>query len=269
MTSVNQINEAIAKLRNMPSRTVEAYSRTLRRAGILPETKRGSAATPVTCRHAAMMLFAVLRGSPTNAAENATELGGLIWQTRNEVGEDLPTPSLAFLQSLGWPTAATLCDVVAWLIDLYSRDAYRDTIKDVDRWQDPVSISVDLYKPKASMRWRPTIKMAERYRETMRRGAVRDEFDGRFALELELKERGDLVHDYLSVSFGAMTPRRAEELFADFPDWTKTSERLAYHREMSKQFDLNGTEKITEITFFALSELFRADEPVRMNMRGG
>src|SRR4051812_19253919 len=99
MASVHRFNEALAAVRGVPSATVEAYSRVLRRKGVLPKTRRGGGAA-FTPKMAGYMLAAVLRGSPTAAAENAREVGDLI--VHADGGAILEPVLDAQLKMFGW-----------------------------------------------------------------------------------------------------------------------------------------------------------------------
>lgn len=154
MASVNKINEVLAEVRGVPIATIEAYSRVLRREGILPETRRGGGATPMNSLHCAYMLAAIMRGSPTSAADNAREVGGLIAHD----GGALTAPILiAQREVLGWEEGISFAEAVAWLLDRHSDGS----ITEIARPGKEIKIEIDRYWSRGWLSWHPTQPMVD------------------------------------------------------------------------------------------------------------
>ena len=141
---------------------MHAYSRVLRRAGVLPPTKRGVGATPLSPVDVGYMLAAVMRGSPVAAAENAREIGDLIITDRVAFMAPILERRCAVL---GWPASVTFAQVIGWLIERY-RDG---TIGEyaADPWDDgghrEITIEVARYFPHAAITWIPNNELAAAY----------------------------------------------------------------------------------------------------------
>ena len=246
MTSVNKINEVISTLRGEPASTIESYSRVLRREGLLPETRRGGGATPIGSFHMATMLMAVMRGSPTRAAENAREVGELIVHD----GGGLQAPILASqLAVMGWQENTSFAEAVASFIDRYADG----TINDFTGGQ-PIEIKVQRYWPSASISWVPTGVMLE----ALVRSHTEVYGADAAARVLVLGVDGKAYHR-MKISFES--PLRYEQIVS-YRDGDNERNEVAHRKyqemaEEAKKYDVRGSEGITSKTLIALAKLLK------------
>jgi len=256
MASVHKFNEALAKVRGLPLGTVEAHSRVLRREGVLPETKRGGAAEPLTSTMAGYMLAAVLRGSPTAAADNAREVGNLI------VHDTIGNPSGVLngdgradpildsqLAMFGWPADMSFAGMVGWLIDRHvdgTLDKFIDTSKGY-------KIEIDRYWTIAALHCQPALPLVEKYvaawREalkTLERPPLPDRMaDGSLVRPMEVAFHSPLRYE-MKVSY-KVDPERNR----------KAGKQYMRLREEAGKFDVWGTESVTQRTLIAIAEVFK------------
>ncbi len=244
MTTVHNVNEALARLRGLPVSTVEAHSRVLRKDGILPETRRGGAATRLQPIHSAYILFSLMRGSPKAASENAREVGGLIV---NDV--EFEPVLQKQLSTLGWSRSITFAEATAWVIQ-------RIMDNTADEFIDPehsIKLTVDRYWSSASISWLPSLALTEAYvagwAEVLKQAEPvfpQRRLDGRLVDPMIIHFSHPLIYQrYESYERG---------------DSAANHEAVTKHMERKKQaekFDRWGSEWVTRPTLEALAGLFR------------
>ena len=247
MTSVHAINLALATIRGVPRATIDAYSRVLRREGVLPPTKRGVGATPLSPVHVGYILAAVMRGSPVAAAENAREIGDLIITEQVTFMAPILERRCAVL---GWSTNITFAQAIGWLIDRY-RDG---TIGEYaahplgDGMIPSLTIEVNRYLPLAAMNWVPNKALDAAYVAACKE-----------AIPIPPPEHRGRLRYVLPFEF-------------DHPDWyeVKTSyasgddarnsaalDSIRARAEQTRRLDRTATETVTERTLIALSGAFK------------
>lgn len=256
MASVHSFNEALAKVRRVPRATIEAYSRVLRREGLLPETKRGGGATPLTSVMAGYMLAAVMRGSPVAAAENAREVGDLI------VHDPIGNPSGVLsgdarsdpildcqLAMFGWPDDMSFARALGWLIDRYVDGTIGQFIDDAKG----IVIEIDRYWVTAKLSLHPAPSFIDGYVEAWR-SAFKDlerpplperNLDGSLRLPMEITFHSPLRYE-MKVSY-KVDPARNRKA-------AKSYMRL---REEAGKDDRFGVERVTQKTLIAIAEAFK------------
>lgn len=240
MATVHRFNAALAAVRGMPLATVEAYSRVLRRERVLPKTRRGGGGPPLTTTMAGYMLAAVMRGSPTSAADNAREVGDLVLHSVDQSTFDpmVDRPRKA----LGWPDDIAFAQAIGWLIDRHVDGTVAEFVA------GGIEIKVDRYWTMAWLRWQPC-------------GPVLDEYVAGWldALKMEPPRNGDgsLVHP---MEIGFHTPLLHEAKISYGVNKVRNREaHRKYHelRERANKFDRQGTESITQRTLIAIAEVFK------------
>ena len=256
MASVHSFNEALAKVRGLPRATVEAYSRVLRREGLLPETKRGGGATPLTTVMAGYMLAAVMRGSPIAAAANAREVGDLI------VYDPIGNPSGAFngevradpildcqIGMFGWPADISFARAVGWLIDRYVDGSLA---KFVDETKG-LKIEVDRYWVMAKLSLHPAQHLVDGYEDAWRLA-----FKGIEHPPLPERNPDGSLRRLMEINFHS--PLRYEMKVSHKVDPArnrKASQAYMRLRDEAGKFDVWGTESITQRTLIAIAEAFK------------
>lgn len=248
MASVHSLNEALAKVRGVPLGTIEAYSRALRQAGVLPPTKRGVGAAPLTPIMASHVLCAVLRGSPTEAGRNARTLGGLVAASS---GGGVLEPVLARqLRAMGWADGITFAEAVGWLIERVLDGSLGEYVPE----GGDIQIGADRYSHRAWLNWHPTSRIIEEYitghRETFENGeeAVLPErwANGQLLQPMEIEFRSPWLHE-IKIAYAARDKERNREAWAHFREEQKDS----------RPGDLWGSEFVTKKTLVAISEVFK------------
>jgi hypothetical protein len=255
--SFHRLHEAIATVRGVSPANIEAYSRVLRKAGILPETGRGSAATPPTTLHAAYMLAAILRGSPTAAADNAKEVGGLIINRVDGLTEPSIVPAYhALRESLGWPEDMTFAGAVAWLLDRLIDDSLATYIE--TGIYKGITLTADRYWTEATIAFHPTAKIVKRYIE----GARESEFsaayfdpDGR--IHAGLVRADGTLNEPLKVGFHSPLLHEMKLSYKDGTDRNQKAHKAFMALKQSRSYDIHGTESSTLRTLIAVSEVFK------------
>lgn len=159
MATAHNINEALSKARGVPAASVEQYARALRQGGLFPETKRGAGAVALSTEHAALLLAAVLRGSTTNAAANASDIGGLVAHATGVEWTILQRQC----ELLGWPPGVKWAGAVADLIDRL-RDGTSGEILHDQR----MNVGVDRYWTVAWVELFPTLEIRHESLKTWR-----------------------------------------------------------------------------------------------------
>lgn len=245
MASVNKINEVLAEVRGAPGATIEAYSRVLRRDGILPATRRGGGATPLNSTHCAHMLFAILRGSPSAAAENAKSMGGLLF---HDEGPTFAPIAEAKRAALGWPARFSFAEAVAWLIDRHCDG----TISNFAIAEGQMKVEVDRYWAGGTLSWFPNGEFRdvvvqshiEAFGEDVTRRMLDIGADGRLYRPVSLRFRDPLLFE-IAESFAANDTER------------NTAAHRAYRmkKDEMENYDVWGNEWITGQTLKAIANL--------------
>lgn len=264
MASVHGFNEALAIVRGAPFATIEAYSRVLRREGLLPETRRGGGG-PFTTTMAGYMLAAVLRGSPTAATDNAREVGDLI------VHDIIGNPSGILkagarrdpilerqLKALGWPEDMTFARAIGWLIDRYVDGTIKEFVRQPTENEAAIgmrllNVRVDRYWTEASLSWEPTPAIIAEYLAGYREAFGADSPaipwcspDGsRLQHPMMISFRSPLCHK-MKVSYDVDKKRTRE-----------AGLKLSALRKERSKFDLSGSEGVTDRTLIAIAEVFK------------
>ena len=246
--SVNRLNHLFADLRGAPMPTIEMYSRGLRKGGVLPETKRGSGGSGASTIHAAMMLCAIMRGSPVNATASAMEVGGLAPESG---GGALMDPILnAVLEAVGWEETTTFAEAIGALIEHHARDTVDSIIA------DPASlwIEVDRYWTTAALTWKPSpsvaAEMVAAYTTVFGRDAATRMLDIGF---------DGAIHQPLRIPFHHPALLAAKIAYRD---GDKEANRAAHavfgaSKALASECDVWGTEKVSHRTIAALGEAYR------------
>jgi hypothetical protein len=242
MASVHSFNEALAKVRGVPRATIEAYSRVLRREGLLPDTKRGSGATPLTTTMVGYMLAAVMRGSPIAAAENAREVGDLVIHSVD--GSTFDPMVDRPRNALGWSDGITFAQAIGWLIDRH----IDGTIKDFVSCRGMgIELKVDRYWTMAWLRWEPCGQLLTEYVAGWTE-----------ALKIEPPRLGDGLRSPMEIGFH--TPLLHETKISYGVDKARNREAHRKFNEMKERaskFDVRGTESVTQRTLTAIAEVFK------------
>jgi hypothetical protein len=243
MASVHRINEALAAIRSTPIATIESYSRVLRKEGVLPETRRGGGATRVTTAHAALLLIAVMRGSPAQAAKNAREIGGLV--VRN-IGEVVRLPDIKrVFDAFKWRLDITFAEALTWMIDRY-RDG---TIGDFVDPQRVIEIGVHRYWSEASMAFSPNLEIEKLYVSIVQ--------DTNPDLSYLVNRNGELIRA-IKIDFVLKGSHHLEQLDGMSElDRAEITQRSFESYRKKHQHDLNGNESITQTTLQQLSKIFK------------
>jgi len=251
MASVHGFNQALAKVRGVPPATIEAYSRGLRRDGVLPETRRGGGGT-FTSVMAGYMLAAVLRGSPTAAAENAREVGDLVIY---DGGVTFLKPLHdATLGMFGWADDLTFAQMVGWLIDRH----VDGTIEQFINIEKGYLIEVDRYWTKAWLKCHPAAPLLDTYLDGWRKffaaaGSAEDQIerslpernpDGSLRRPMEVVFHTPLLHE-VKVNYGVDRER------------TRNAWRQFHELKDDRQGDRYGSESVTQRTLTAIAEVFK------------
>lgn len=244
MVSVDSVNLAIASCRGVAKANVEAFTRVLRQEGILPPTRRGSAATGISPEHSAMILLAVLRLSPAAAAKNAKELATTV------VDDGGLAPLLnSQLKSFGWPRNISLSGAVGWFIRRYTDG----TLSRYVEHPFQITLTVDRYWPRAVLAFRPTLELWQ-------------EFDtGWRASFAHLKNPPAGPRQANGVKIEFLPPciyERHASYGVDKERNREASAALSQLKAERNKFDLWGEESATSRTLIAIAELFR-DERYR------
>jgi hypothetical protein len=246
MASVHGFNEALAEVRGVPFATIEAYSRALRREGVLPQTKRGGGG-PFTSVMAGYLLAGVLRGSPTAAADNAREVGNLI--VHSDGGALLEPVLQAQLKMFGWADDMSFACMVGWLIDRHldgTIDKFIDTSKGY-------RIEVDRYWTTARLYCHPAPPLIAQYVDA-RREAFKDveppplpeqALNGALARPMEIGFHTPLLHE-MKINYDVNQARAS-----------KATRKFFELRKCAGKFDLWGSESVTQRTLIAIAEVFK------------
>lgn len=256
MASVHGFNQALAKVRGTPPATIEAYSRALRSEGVLPKTRRGGGGPPLTTTMAGYMLAAVMRGSPTAAAENAREVGDLI------VHDSIGNPSAVLagqgpsdpildcqIAMFGWPADMSFAGMVGWLVDRHldgTINAFVDTTKGY-------KIEVDRYWTTAHLHCQPALSLVEQYLAAWRKAFSNLEkpplpdrnFDGSLVRPMPIGFHTPLLHE-AKINYGVDKARNRE-----------AHRKYQQLRKRSEHHDLWGSETVTQRTILAIAEVFK------------
>lgn len=263
MVSVNKLNVTFAELRGVPVATVETYSRVLRKEGVLPATTRGSGATKVTPLHAAYMLIAIMRGSPTAAAANAREIGGLIIHDGGLLNEGVLTRQL---HALDWQDSITFAEAIAWVIGQLV-DGRMSRFADLAKGMEA---EIDRYWTAARLSWLPVGD----HLQALIAGnmdAAREIYASEADTEAKAK---DLMRRLLDLTPSG-APARGNALSFHSPHLYEAkisykvdpARNAAAHaafratKDEANKHDVWGTEKVTLRTLAALADLFRASRP--------
>lgn len=245
MASVHGFNEALAAVRGMPPATVEAYSRVLRGKGVLPKTRRGGGASgpAFTTTMAGYMLAAVMRGSPTAAADNAREVGDLV--LHNVDGSTFDPMVDRPRKALGWSDGITFAQAIGWLIDRHVDGTVAEFVSEAKG----IEVKVDRYWTKASLRWHPSGHVFDEYvagwLEALEIEPPRHA-NGELHRPMEIGFHSPLLHE-MKISYGAGDTTRNRAADRKF-------RKLKIARE---QFDVWGTESVTQRTLIAIAEVFK------------
>ena len=256
MASVHKFNEALAKVRGAPLGTVEAHSRVLRQKGVLPETKRGGAAEPLTPIMAGYMLAAIMRGSPAAAADNAREVGDLV------VHDSIGNPSGVLkgearrdpildrqVAMFGWTDDMSFARMIGWLIERHvdgTIDNFIDTTKGY-------RIEVDRYWTTARLYCHPALPLIDRYVDAWREAFKGLEhpplpertFNGDLQRPMEIGFHTPLLHE-AKISYGVDKARNRE-----------AHRKFRELRDQASKFDVSGSESVTHRTLLAIAEVFK------------
>ncbi|MFG1237184.1 hypothetical protein V5F63_08230 [Xanthobacter autotrophicus DSM 597] len=248
MASVHSLNEALAKVRGVPLGTIEAYSRALRQAGVLPPTKRGVGAAPLTPIMASHVLCAVLGGSPTEAGKNARAVGGLVAASS---GDALMEPILARqLDALGWTDGITFSEAIAWLIERTLDDS-------LDRYlpaNENIQIGADRYSSRAWLSWNPTNKIIDAYIKGYREAFQTEDgpiiparwANGALIKPMEIEFKSPRLHE-VKIAY-----------LAGEKEKNRTARRLFWEeQEAARPGDTWGSEFVTRKTLIAIGEVFK------------
>jgi hypothetical protein len=257
MASVHSFNEALAQVRGVPRATIEAYSRVLRRDGLLPKTKRGGGATPATTVMAGYMLAAVMRGSPTAAAENAREVGDLIvhdpiGNPSSVLGDKGPATDPILdrqLAMFGWSNDMSFARVIGWLLDRYVDGTIGQFIEEAKG----IKISVDRYWTMAHVWLHPAIPLVPQYIE-----GYREAFKTIEHPPLPRRRSDGSLDNPMPITFH--TPLRYEMKMSYGVNKKRNRDAgLKYHRlrEEAGKFDKDGVETVTHKTLIAIAEVFK------------
>ncbi len=95
MVSLHALNGALANTFATQHSTIEAYSKALRRAGLLTLGGRGRGAATMTTLDAARMIVAIMCGSVTDAAQNVGLYGDFVARTEPEEEKAFATLGLS------------------------------------------------------------------------------------------------------------------------------------------------------------------------------
>jgi len=248
MTTVNRLNTAISAVRGMPHATSEAYSRDLRRAGIFPETSRGGpkSAPRITTTMAGYMLAALLRGSPTAAAENAREVGDLI--VHDPIGnvagilrgEDRADPILDCQRAMfGWPADMSFARAVGWLIDRYVDGSIANFIDDAKG----IMVEVDRYWVMAKLFVHPAAHLVDGNKSAWQTALGVSDVPA--PLPMEIMFHSPLRYE-MKVNYKVN------------PDLNRAAHQTYSRlRDEASKFDRLGTESVTQRTLIAIAEVFK------------
>ena len=243
--SVNRLNAVLAEVRGAPVATIEMYSRSLRKAGVLPETRRGGGGDPVTTKHAAYMLLSIMQGSPTAAAENARETGDLNVNWRGGLEEPIVAAKIGHL---GWDDGITLAEAVAWLIDRHVDGTIEQYTSPHDRG---IKVTVDRYWTTATLTWQPAADLARVWSDASKK-----------ALSADIVQLGpnDLTRDRMEIGFHTPLLYQVKQSFAAGDKQANREAHDAFQalKKERSRFDLWGSETVTSRTLEAIAALFRA-----------
>jgi len=255
MASVHGFNEALAAVRGVPFATIEAYSRVLRREGVLPETKRGGGG-PFTSKMAGYMLAAVLRGSPTAAADNARAVGDLI--VHDTIGnpsgvlngEGRADPILdSQLAMFAWPADMSFAGMVGWLIDRHVDDTL-DKFIDASKGY---KIEIDRYWTIAGLHCQPSLPLIDPYIE-----AWRVAFNGLEHPPLPERNPDGSLRRPMEIAFHSPLRYEMKVSYKVDPERNrKAGKQYMRLREEAGKFDVWGTESVTQRTLIAIAEVFK------------
>lgn len=252
MVSVNKLNILFSELRGAPVTTVETYSRTLRKEGVLPETRRGGGASEISPEHAALMLLSIMRGSPTAAASNARELGSLVIHDGGGLMEAIHSAHLA---ALGWEDGITLAQAIAWLIDQAAADTMSQFARD-----DHLTVEVDRYWTTAKISWNPTKAMTD----ILLPAHVEAWGDRETAIRMLDIGLDDIGRRTLSLEFHSPLLYAARVSYGVDKEANRTAHQLfRASKAVMEDLDVWGTEKVTQRTIGAIAQLFRDDRARR------
>lgn len=244
MATVHNINGVLSALRGDPMSSIDAYGRVLSKEGVISATKRGAGAASRTTTDAALLLIAVLRGSPIAAATNAREVGGLI--VRGDSFDQVLAQQLA---ALAWPQDMTFAKAVAWFIDRHV-----DGTADQFILNKSVKITIDRYWTSASIAWSPTRAINDAYLKGWAE-AMPDFDTGALT-----KADGNLLHP-MTITFASPLLYQAKVSYGRDKEANRTAHRkFQSSKDDSMKFDRWGNETVTERTLIALSEIFKDDK---------
>lgn len=265
MASVHGFNEALATVRGVPFATIEAYSRVLRREGVLPETRRGGGGGPFTTTMAGYMLAAVLRGSPTAAADNAREVGDLI--VHDSIGNPNGTlkgdarrdPILdRQLKALGWPEDMTFARAIGWLIDRYVDGTIKEFVRQPTENEAAIGmrllgVKIDRYWTAASLSWEPTPAIIKEYL-----AGYQEAFGADSPAIPWCSPDGSRLQHPMVISFHSPLRYEMKASYGVDKERNRDASRKfsALRKERSK-FDLSGSESVTDRTLIAIAEVFK------------
>lgn len=258
MTSVHRLIDTIARVRGMPQATVDSYTRPLRKGGVLPETRRGGAATPATPLDAAHILLAVMRGSPAAAVENAKEAGGLAL-TCDPITAEMERDTRAFL---GWAEGLSLAEAIGWLIEQYRDGKASRYIAGEESSGAVVSITLDKYWADCSLKLKPSSELGSIFVGDFAR-FLSSKCEGTDAGERARSTLLDGEHLKNSLEFNFRSPLlfEASQAFGvDVPKHRDAHRRFREEKARINQFDIYGSETVTNRTLAALGEAFRGKE---------
>ena len=252
MASVHAINQALSELRGVPAATIEAYSRVLRQEGVLPATRRGGG-VPLTTEMVGYMLAAVLRGSPTAAADNAIEVGELIVHSD---GFAILEPVLqAQLKMFGWAEDMSFARMIGWLIDRHVDGTIGQFLNEATGYK----IEVDRYWTTARLYCQPALPLVDQYVDAWRI-AYKD------LKRPPLPERNANGELRRLMEIGFHTPLLHEAKISYGVDSARNSEAHRKYRELRARvgkLDAWGSESVTQRTLIAIADRFRGSRSTK------
>ena len=239
----------------MPFSNVDTYTRKLKDEGVFPATGRGRGGSKLDPEHAAMALFAIMRGSPVNAASNAVELGSL---KPHDIGGDMTAPILeAKLDAIGWTKDTTLQNAIASIIALVANGSIGNIFGLAPgEVESPFTLTIDKYWTKASLFWYPNSNIIAAWE------------DACASLSKNMKRvyaPDRLLNGYLSepmaIRFHSPLLRDQEiTYFSGDKDGNRlASQQFMEIRKEASKYDVHGDESISMTTIEALAALFEKD----------
>jgi hypothetical protein len=202
------------------------------------------------------MLAAVMRGSPTAAAENAREVGDLI--VHDSIGnpsavlggENRTDPILDCQCAMfGWPADMSFAGMIGWLLDRHV-DGTIETFIDTTKGY---KIEVNRYWTTARLYCQPALPLVEGYINAWREAFKTLEHpplpermrDGELVQPMEIGFHTPLLHE-AKISYGVDKARNRE-----------AHRKFRELRKRSEEHDVQGSEAVTQRTILAIAEVFK------------